>query len=259
MSFELDTFSEVQPAHHVVDEDYARRGKDTASHVRVWAIGQAAAVRAILQGLQDSERSRDGIWPEFVFFDCHACHHPMQDHRWRPRESTGLGNRPGVARLNDSSFLMLRHVLVAMDPDAAATLRSETRALHQAMSGEGDARKVARRLEERVEDWTGRLAGWQPDADGVRRIAQSVVDEGIGGEYLDYAAAEQAAMALQALAVTLSSMQALGAGQVAQLDGEIEKLLAATQSDQRYQPSELPPILQRMKATLASPAQASAR
>lgn len=259
MSFELDTFTEVQPAHFVVDEDYVERGKATPSHVQVWAIGQAEGVRSILDGLQDSKRSRDGVFPEFVFLDCHACHHPMQNRRWRPRSSTGLGNRPGIPRLNDSSFLMLRHALVAMDPDAAATLRSETRALHQAMSGQGDIRKVAKRLDKRVKDWAERLATWKPDAESVRRIAQSVVDEGIGGEYLDYAAAEQAAMALQALTVTLANMQALGPAQVAQLDDEIEKLLGATQSDQRYQPSELPAILRRMKATLSGPARVSAR
>ena len=42
-----------------------------------WAIGQAVAVREIAGALTDPARMRTGVWPEFVLFDCHACHHPI--------------------------------------------------------------------------------------------------------------------------------------------------------------------------------------
>ena len=35
------------------------------------------------QADRTSERFKDhGLFPEFVFFDCNACHHPMTPPRW---------------------------------------------------------------------------------------------------------------------------------------------------------------------------------
>ena len=45
--------------------------------MKVWAIGQALAVAEMMKMLADPERGRDGLFPELVLFDCHACHHPM--------------------------------------------------------------------------------------------------------------------------------------------------------------------------------------
>ena len=35
----------------------------------------------------DPNTGTSGLFPELVFFDCHACHHPMSDLRWNPRPS----------------------------------------------------------------------------------------------------------------------------------------------------------------------------
>ena len=39
LAFELDTFTEIQPAHYAVDDDYRKR-KTVASGVQTWAVGQ---------------------------------------------------------------------------------------------------------------------------------------------------------------------------------------------------------------------------
>ena len=59
--------------------------------MRVWAIGQALAAQELIDVLLDPKRSRDGLFPELVVFDCHACHHPMSDVRWTPRPGTARG------------------------------------------------------------------------------------------------------------------------------------------------------------------------
>jgi hypothetical protein len=105
MSFELDTFAQTQPPHFVADADWQRR-KGAFDPVRLWAIGQAVAAIETLDLLLDPRRSRDGLFPELVIFDCHACHHPMSDLRWTPRTHPS----PGRIRLNDSAFLMLRQI-----------------------------------------------------------------------------------------------------------------------------------------------------
>ena len=43
ISFELDSFTDFQPAHFVVDKDYNER-KNVVDGVRTWAIGQAMSV-----------------------------------------------------------------------------------------------------------------------------------------------------------------------------------------------------------------------
>src|SRR5687768_1324555 len=115
MSFELDTFAQTQPPHFVADADWQKRKGDW-DPVRLWALGQALAAREVLELLLDPKRSRDGLFPELVVFDCHACHHAMSDLRWTPR----TGTSPGRIRLNDGHFLMLRQVArVTLPPEAA--------------------------------------------------------------------------------------------------------------------------------------------
>src|SRR4030095_14043846 len=106
MTFELDTFTVIEPAHFKTDTDWEKR-KRLWDGVQVWAIGQALAVSEMMDVLTDPKRGRDGLFPELVLFDCHACHHPMSDRRWTPR-TPGLG--PGVVRLNDSNMLMVRQI-----------------------------------------------------------------------------------------------------------------------------------------------------
>jgi hypothetical protein len=74
ISFELDTFTELQPAHYKVDEDYRKR-KQVFSGVQVWAIGQLIAVERLLKLMASPKYRGIGPWPELAFYDCHACHH----------------------------------------------------------------------------------------------------------------------------------------------------------------------------------------
>ena len=90
LSFELDTFTAIQPAHFAVDDDYRAR-KPVAGTAKTWAVGQAVALVQTLDGVLDPELGRDGLFPELAFFDCHACHKPMSAGRWQERASLGLG------------------------------------------------------------------------------------------------------------------------------------------------------------------------
>jgi hypothetical protein len=251
LSFELDTFGQVQPRHHRVDEDYTERGKAEPNGAKLWALGQALLVREILEGLSDPERGRDGIWPEFAFFDCHACHHPMKAARWSPRRTTGLADRPGVARLSDSSFLMLYHAAMPIDPEAARGLRQGTLDLHAAISrGTGDSRRVADELHAIVSALIPKLEQNAFDVATVRRITDSLLSEGLEGEYSDYAGSEQATMALQALASALDREGQLDAKTLEALNVNLDRLLAATHDGDRFAPTTIVPILQRIRGQL---------
>lgn len=251
MSFELDTFSAVQPAHYRIDGDYRERGKNPAEGIQVWAVGQVVAARALLDVLTDRGQGRDGIWPELVLFDCHACHHPLTELRWRPRRTTGLWGHPGVPRLNDSSLLMARHAAATVDPASAEAMRKETLALHAALSaGRGKPKRLAAELRDRLEDLIPRVAAGSVDTAGVQGIGAGVAAEGASGEYRDYAAAEQATMALQSVVSTLHGRGELTAGELQRLNAHMEALLAVTESPRRYRPEKLVPIFRDFEREL---------
>ena len=84
LSFELDTFTAVEPAHFRIDANWEKRN-GVWDGIKVWAIGQALIVADMMDVLADPKRGRDGLFPELVLFDCYACHHPMSDKHWAPR------------------------------------------------------------------------------------------------------------------------------------------------------------------------------
>jgi hypothetical protein len=237
-SFELYVFTQIQPPHFMVDADYLSRGKVSPTGVEVWAIGQAVLVRETLSALLD-ERARSGLWPEFVLFDCHACHHAMSEKRWRPRRSTGLG--PGRARLNDSSFLML--MLAGQQVDLAATraFAEDLLALHQATSeGRGGTKAVVERTRDRVDGLIRKFRSWKVTPNTARILSRAIARAAQAGEFIDYAAAEQATLAMQVLIDSLYSMGALNQAKLDLLNSQTEKLLAATRNEHSYDPGDVP-------------------
>lgn len=246
MSFELDTFTAVQPAHYRVDEDYRKR-KTVANPVKTWAVGQAMAWSKLMEAMADPKRNRDGIFPEFVLFDCHACHHPMSNLRWQPRASTGLG--PGLPRISDANLIMLRVITAEIDPETAKLLRERSLALHQA-STEGPEAMVAaaKSLKEIADKLVVAFAQHTFGRDEMQALMDGLISEGLAGEYVDYAAAEQATMAMSALISAMQQSGLANAEQVKTMNGALEKLYAAVAKDEEYRPANFTAALQDFQA-----------
>ena len=100
LSFELDTFGVLQPAHYVVDEKYRER-KWAGSSLTTWALGQVEASKQTLR-LIESKLGGNQLFPELSLFDCHACHHVMSKKRWQQQDR--IRQPPGTVRLNDFEF-----------------------------------------------------------------------------------------------------------------------------------------------------------
>ncbi len=77
LSFELDTFGVLQPAHYVVDKKYSER-KWAGSSLTTWALGQVEAGKQTLR-LIESNLSVKQLFPVLSIFVCHACHHVMSE------------------------------------------------------------------------------------------------------------------------------------------------------------------------------------
>ncbi len=235
MSFELDTFTALQPAHFTVDRDYRQR-KKAVNGIQTWAIGQAMAINVILDTMLDPERGMDGLFPELVAFDCHACHSPMSALEWAPREGTrALG--PGIPRFNDANLLMLQVITDFIDRGLGNQLRERTNALHAATRENHSAMlNTARALKGVTAQLIDRFAARQFKAEDMKVLLDGVLSSGLNGEYVDYAGAEQASMALGTIVTAMQNVGALQKGQMDGVNAALDKVFAAVDDDEKYKP-----------------------
>ena len=250
MSFELDTFTVVEPAHFKVDSDYAKR-KRLWDGVQVWAIGQAIAVSQTLELLTDPKIGRDGFFPELVFFDCHACHRSMKSGRWAPR-ADGVNLGPGVPRLNDANLLMVRQIAKVVAPDLAGRITAATEQLHLAVSQKsGDPMQAAGELRQLMSALIARLAQRSFNAADLRAIVQGLLDDGRAGAYRDYSGAEQATLAIGSLTNFMFQRGILKSA--APANRALARLQAAVADDENFKPEQFQAALKQVDEVLASP------
>ena len=233
ISFELDTFTAIQPAHYVVDKDYVER-KGMPNGVQIWAVGQAEALAETMTAFLDPARNPNGFFPELVFYDCHACHHPMSNLRWEPRASTGLG--PGVPVFNDANALMLRVIAERIDPALGRALGEHMLAFHKAMTESRDrSLHEAAPIRDIANQLVAKFAGHEFGRDDVRALATGVINDGLAkNDYVEYAAAEQATMALSSIVAAMRHLGMLTEPQFKLVNGALDKLYDAVAKDEEY-------------------------
>jgi hypothetical protein len=231
LSFELDTFTWINP-HYEIDDDYIAR-KGDFNGVRDWGVGQGVAAATALDTLLDPAHGWNGIFPELVLFDCHACHRRMDGGKWAPRQGTGLG--PGEVRLNDANLVMFRHVLSAVDRAASQRIAQQTRELHRATTVSRDATSsAARKLRDDVRALLPQVAAHGFGADSLGPILDSLITDGERGEFRDFAAAEQAAMAASSVIVAFETAKALEPAQADALKAKVDAVYARVEDENRY-------------------------
>jgi hypothetical protein len=254
LSFELETFTHLGPSHYRVDADYvARKGPENGA--MIWAVGQALAVAETMKILTHPTRGRDGLFPELVVFDCHACHHPMSQKRWTPNTAFGTSPGPGTARLNDSSMLMLRAIMRTVDPAVSASLTADILKLHRATAGDGDVQATATHLRETAARSAEVIAAHGFDDKALRGVVLGLVDEGLSGHYKDYAAAEQSVMAIGSV---LNYMRTRGGvSNVAAVNEGLRSLRESLANDEAYRPQDYLSRLQKFRRLVETPSSGS--
>lgn len=246
LSFELDTFTNIQPAHFAVDEDYRER-KPLSTGVQTWAVGQALALVRTLDGVLDPQLGRAGLFPEPVFFDCHACHKPMSAGTWRERRSLGLG--PGVIRFNDANLIMVRLIARGVDPSLARRLDEQGRALHRAsVQGANEWVAAARALRTTAQEAVTRFAATDFTRAQVTALLEALVAEAGRGEFIDYVAAEQTTMAAGTLLDAMRAAGWISPADYAAAAERMDELYAAVRNDERYRPSAHLAALRKVQA-----------
>lgn len=250
LSFEMDTFTNLQPAHFTVDADYIRR-KGNFDGVRIWAIGQAVAVSTQVGILLDPVRGRDGAFPELTLFDCHACHHPMADTRWKPHTAFGKSIAPGLVRLNNSAMLMLRLILAQVDAPLASRYTRAVVELNEAVAGKGDMRQRGQALKAVSDEAAQAISARGLNREQLRGMALALVDDGLAGAYPDYAGAEQAVMALGSVVNTLHKLGDLKSA--AQLNKGLASIRDVLRHDEAYKEAQFQARLRDFRPLVATP------
>ncbi len=236
--FELDTYSELWRTsggreHFRRDRDYQQR-KGGSGSVEFWLAGLLESASRMLELTESEELSR-GVLPEFALFNCYSCHRSMRLRRFRDLP----GIAPGSLRVNDSALVMLAAALDALDPARAAQLREATGGLHRAVArGMPALRESAGRLRAELPALARELEARQFGPDERRALLRSVLAAAGRGEYPDYAAAEQAAMAV--------TMLLAESGLAVDSDPQVEALFADLRNDEQYDPERFRRILERV-------------
>jgi Cytochrome c554 and c-prime len=202
MSFELQTFSQRQPAHFRIDCKYRAR-KEAYQGVKFWAIGQAVALARLANSVADPKRTGDGRFPELVFFDCQACHHSEKELRWEKREDTGV-TEPGLPYLNDANAVMLVALPAKVAPDLRQKLEEDVRALHKALSaGAGNTASSAKAVADTARELAARFDSHVFTPEEMTEMLRALGKTGEGADAGDYGIAEQVTWGVAAILDTM--------------------------------------------------------
>jgi Cytochrome c554 and c-prime len=241
--FELDTYSELWRTsggreHFRRDGDYQQR-KNSSSSIAFWLAGLLESARRTLE-LTRSERLSMGILPEFSLFNCYSCHRSMRLRRFRDQP----GIAPGSLRVNDSSLVMLAAALDGIDAPRAARLRDSTAGLRRAAArGMPALVEAAALLLGELPQLQRELAARNYGPADRSALLHSVLAAAERGDYPDYAAAEQAAMAV--------TMLLAESGLAVESNPEVEALFADLRDDERFDAERFGRILARIRSSPA--------
>lgn len=196
LTFEVDTFSSLEPRHWLVDEDYKKR-KEEYSPANAWLNGQLSMALRQLDKLSSSERARAGEGPEFTTLYCYTCHHSLDNEQYKFKE---YGGKPGEPTVNLAYLVTLREALLLVNPTLAEELTQKLDGAHSTslngpLGGKGFADLREFVLKKVAPDMKGRSIS--PEM--ARKILRSLLRYGATHPTLHFEVAEQIAMAASAL------------------------------------------------------------
>lgn len=244
LAFELDLFSSLQ-AHHQEDDDYGWRKFGVAGgrtdHVQLWAVGQATAIERSL-ALFQSRRGTEGMFPEFIFLDCHSCHRRIYDQAKPVR--TGVDNpaRPipeGMPPYNDENLIMLAAAARMASPALADQLAARTAAFHKAMTTDrASAVAAAAQLSQTVAALKAAFASRGFSGADAFAMVDAIAAKTVTERFTDYAGSQQAVMGVDTLLGAMVSSGRVTVGAAASIRADIERAYAAVKDPNAYKPAE---------------------
>lgn len=241
LAFELDTFTELwrtlgrQP--HFRNDDEYRARKPVPGHSYTWAVGLLKEARLRLELIASSHFDGIGLFPELGFYDCHACHRSMKGVQWRrlPRHGS---TAPGMPFINDGTFVISLALASAIQPGSTAELEAALRRMHAAGTESVDSIRTAAGVLDKLLARLDTAVTPARISELESQILEAVLVAGAAGNYLDYASAEQAFMAVQMLIIELDDPE---------LEASLDKVADLLSDDERYRPAQFANLLDDLR------------
>jgi len=239
LSFELEAFTTNQPAHYDVDDDYRQR-KGEIPGFNLWLTGQVEAARRFLEIAEQRIGASTGIYPELALYDCHGCHHEMDDKRWTPARG-GPGVSPGSLRLQDQHLVIVQAVVGVIESAAAKTEFTEASAafIRSGQENIANIRQTSQPLmtwlDSRKREWSTR----QFDKNTIIAVRRALIQSAAAGNMSDFNAAEQVYLALESLSYTLGDRQ--------QHTGALDRIYDEVENDSSFDPSSFSRTAQNLQ------------
>jgi hypothetical protein len=242
LSFELDTFQALQPAHYQVDKDYADR-KPVYTRTATWAFGQIEAARMQAQLIRQYFSKDGGVFPELALFSCHSCHESsMRQLDWA-RGLTTIGTQPGSVPLNDGHLRMAIVIARQMAPGAAGEIIALSRSLQEASATSRErVSQISSRLEAALRGLQEQAADRKWSTGEQTALLSAILELGARREYRDYISAEQAVMATELLMLDL--------GAAARNRARLDALFRLVEDDEAYRPGQFVTAVEQLRAAL---------
>ncbi|XOV78038.1 MAG: multiheme c-type cytochrome [Aestuariibacter sp.] len=234
LSFELDTFTILQPLHFEIDEDY-RANKVHSDNFHTWVLGQLQTAISTLENIETRLYLDDSLFPEVALFDCHSCHHSMEDIKWN--KAKGGGMKPGDIRLNDAHLKIVTIITRVFSHELNSSLQATIKKLKSNIHNKAAVTQHTSELRRLLVQVSGDITQRQniPMETKAHQILVQILDMGGAGQFYDYIAAEQAVMAIDILVTTLN--------QQSKLDNEIEQLYQSVQNEVLFDGDRLKRVL----------------
>lgn len=244
MTFELNTFSSIQPAHYFVDQDYIQR-KGAVSELQIWSVGQLVAAQRFVENVRDYPRS--GLFPELAHMDCLGCHQPMSKITWSQNPITKLP--AGAMRYNEAYLLMAYQIVSMVEPTRAPSLLKAIRSFLTADSNSPSFKTTVASLLSELQGAQQLLSSKPMQAQQGKQLLNELVDFALKSSHRDYMTAEQSAMAINSVMRVLDRDQALGKNKLQAIAG-VNALFASLQNAEKYRPSQFVNGIRKVKQSL---------
>jgi hypothetical protein len=218
--FDLEAFSSAMPRHWRESTD-----RDAFRPVRTFAVGQLVHLRSSLDRL--ARRVKGPLWPEYAELDCFACHHSLTraEDSWRQAQGYEQRPRPGNPPLNVSRWVTGRHVLEAVDSQAASELDAVMPKLvieaSRLRTKEDDVVTLASQARAIVDRGVARAIASTPTADGTSRMLRAIFADAPEIAGRGERAAEQAAMAVETLTAAIARARGQDPGAMKSIFAEL--------------------------------------
>lgn len=235
LSFELESFTQNQPAHYQVDDDYEKR-KGSIRSVNMWLTGLIYKAKNQMELLQSKQFKQHGMFPELAFYECQSCHRAMSPTRW-PIEPLSRNVPAGTVRLDDAALVILVNVLESMTNNNTQELKSAVKQLHRSsLEGKDKMVNSAQSIIDILESVSKSIIEKKYSTAEMKSLRKDLLLSASKGQFRDYTSAEQIIFAVDTLSIELKDE--------VKYVKQIDKLYETLDYEDKYYPDQFQVVCQ---------------